>query len=86
MATRIVTATRDGTAIGIEFRHVPEMSILAELGFRSGDVLLEVNGLPIRSPDEGLYAYSALKSAKCFEVVFERDGTRMTKRYLVSDD
>ncbi|MFW5730644.1 MAG: PDZ domain-containing protein [Desulfonatronovibrionaceae bacterium] len=47
-------------ARGFQMNAVQPDSLLERLGFRSGDVLLRIDGLPVNSPEKLLKAYSRL--------------------------
>jgi hypothetical protein len=55
-------------------------SLLAQLGFKNGDVLKSVNGFDLTEPDKALEAYAKLRNAKTIEVELTRSGTPHTIR------
>lgn len=53
----------------------------AAMGFRNGDIVLEVNGIEVGDPDGALDAYSSIRTAKSGSVKVERDGAPVVLRY-----
>ena len=51
-------------------------SPLHRLGFQSGDVVNEINGIEMTSVDRPIQAYTTLVSERSFRVAFTRDGQR----------
>jgi hypothetical protein len=72
-STRFVHAVRDGRAIGIKLYG----RRLEWLGFRSGDLIVAINGYSITTPEEALSAYAAQRNETWFAVDIERDGFPM---------
>jgi general secretion pathway protein C len=54
-------------------------------GLQPGDVLHEVNGVPLNSVHDGLSAYQNLRNAKRVQVVITRNGRRETKIYEINN-
>jgi len=75
---RVVTVEpveRDGTFRGyriVEFSDVAREAVEPQL--RVGDVVTEVNGVPIERPDDYMAAWEKLKHRSVLEVEFRRDG------------
>jgi general secretion pathway protein C len=80
---RIVPQMRDGQGSGLLLAGVRSDSAFAALGLASGDVLVEVNGRAIATPDAALAAYAALKTADHFALVVERSGRRVRLDYVI---
>ncbi|MBU0673672.1 MAG: hypothetical protein KJ950_03415 [Proteobacteria bacterium] len=59
--------------------------LLTDLGLKPGDVLHEVNGIPLDSVYKGLSVYDKVKGASEVRVVVSRDGQRETRIYNISD-
>jgi S1-C subfamily serine protease len=71
---RIVPAMKNDELAGLKLFAIRPDSVWAALGFRNGDVLLDVNGHTLRSPDAALEAYAALKTADQLHFTLERQG------------
>lgn len=64
---RLVPNFRGGSVDGMKVFAIRPDSLWAAAGFLNGDALLTVNGLPLQSPEQGLAAVDALKSASRLE-------------------
>lgn len=53
------------------------------LGMKNKDIILEVNGKKLKTDAQLLAAYLALKNKTEFDVLFVRDGRRMTHHYRI---
>ena len=78
---RIVPAFRNGRAYGFKLYGVRDEYV--QLGLRNGDVVLQLNGIPLASPEYALGAYAALRDARRIELDLERDGRPIKKTYLL---
>ncbi len=58
-------------------------TLLGQLGLKNGDVLTEVNGMPLRSSADVMQAYKELKNAENIQVQFIRDGTEQTMDFNI---
>ncbi|MBX3129087.1 MAG: hypothetical protein KF718_20390 [Polyangiaceae bacterium] len=54
---------------------------LAALGLRSGDRLLDINGIPLVGPNDALRAYSEVRRAPRLSLGIERGGARVELLY-----
>jgi hypothetical protein len=68
-ASTTLARDEDGQPVGLALHGV---SRLARFGVRDGDVLVSANGMPLRTPDEGLRALGALEHAREVTVGFRR--------------
>ena len=75
---RAVPRRRDGRASGFELVGVRHGGLLGELGVRSGDVLVGVDGTPVRSANDTLKVYARLLESSHLSVELERNGRRRT--------
>jgi S1-C subfamily serine protease len=57
---------------------VKKGSIVDQLGFRVGDIILEVNGTRLDGLDKALSAYQASREASRVELTVLRDGKART--------
>lgn len=58
--------------------------LLRDMGLQPGDILHEVNGVPLNSIHDGLAAYQKLRSASEVRVVINRNGRRETRIYEIN--
>lgn len=65
-----------GVADGYRVVSVDRMGLFRAAGIAPGDVLIGVDGMPLRSPDDALDALSRLRRATRATFVFQRGATR----------
>lgn len=65
-------------ARGFQMNAVRADSLLDRLGFRSGDVLMRIDGLPVNSPQKLLKAYSRLSRSSLVTMDILRQGQNMS--------
>jgi hypothetical protein len=73
-STRVGTATRAGKTIGLTLEDVGPGTLLAHLGFRSGDIITKVAGATIGSSNDAQKALNALHGVQHVTVEFIRHG------------
>lgn len=76
---RVIPSIKDGETRGLKLYGIRPGSLPNLLGYKNGDLLLSVNGLPFTSPETALGAYSRLRTADTFSVEIERKGERLLK-------
>lgn len=74
-------AFEDGRPAGIQITSMPAGSIFGEIGIRRGDILVEVNGNRITTPQRSMELYEALQSESRVELVVMRRGRRRALTY-----
>jgi general secretion pathway protein C len=80
---RVVPQIRDGEPIGLKLFGIRPEGPFGAIGLRDGDLLLEVNGRSIASPDSALAAYASLRSANHVSLLLDRAGQRVRTDYVV---
>jgi len=58
-------------------------NLLRELGLQPGDVIHEINGVPLNSVHDGLAAYQQLRNTSEVKVVISRDNRREIRIYQI---
>jgi type II secretory pathway component PulC len=81
--TRIVPVLREGKARGFELVLNRPGSVFSLLGLRVHDVVKNINGYDISSPDNALAAYASLRDARELTVDIERGGKPVQLRYSI---
>jgi general secretion pathway protein C len=76
---RVVPQLRDGKPIGFRLHGI--RGPFAAIGLETGDVLLEVNGTRVETPDAALAAYATLRTASHVWLAIERNGQRTRMDY-----
>ncbi|WP_457643801.1 PDZ domain-containing protein [Persephonella sp.] len=69
---------KNGETIGFMFRYVRPNSLLYNLGLRSGDLIVSVNGRSIKTVEEAFKIYNILRNESRVEVVIKRRGKEKT--------
>ena len=64
----------EGRGPGLRVQGIHPDSIYRKCGFRNGDVWLEINGIPLSSPEEMLESYRTLVQAPTLDVSLVRGG------------
>ncbi len=72
-----------GVTQGFLVRSVRSKSLLAQLGIKRGDLIKEVNGVPLDSPEKALQVFQQLREAKKVSVNLLRKGKPLTYSYEV---
>ncbi|MDX9709095.1 MAG: type II secretion system protein GspC [Trichloromonas sp.] len=80
MEPRLVNGATDGFVIAM----VQPGSLLTQMGFRKGDVVLQVNGMPLDSPEKALQIFQQLREARSLRVHVERQGQPSVFEYEVN--
>lgn len=82
-SARFVPDQHDGKIVGIRVFGIRPGSLLGVLGFRNGDRIERVAGVPISSPDRALEAYVKIREADRVEVDVVRRGRPVRLTYVV---
>jgi general secretion pathway protein C len=80
MEPRLVNGATNGFAITM----LRPGSLLTRMGFKRGDVILEVNGVPLSSPEKALQIFQQLREARSLQVSLERRGQPTVLEYQVN--
>jgi general secretion pathway protein C len=68
---------------GFLIRMIQPGSLIAQLGLREGDILREVNGVSLNSPEKALQVFGQLRQARQISIGLERGGKTMTFAYEI---
>jgi general secretion pathway protein C len=79
MEPRIV----EGRTEGFVVRMIQPRSLLALLGIQRGDVLMQVNGVELDSPEKALQIFQQLREARSISIGLMREGERMNFDYQI---
>ncbi|WP_092349572.1 hypothetical protein [Desulfuromusa kysingii] len=77
MQPRITNGKTDGFIV----RRLKRTSILNKLGLKRGDVVLNINNIPLDGPESGLQIFQQLREARQISLAVERKGEAMTFSY-----
>ena len=68
---------------GFQIRMIQRGSLIEQIGLRKGDILREVNGVRLDSPEKALQIFGQLRQAKHISIGLERRGKAMTFAYEI---
>ena len=74
---------KDGKAAGFQIRKIKQGSIFKTMGFQDNDIIKSVNGQDIRSAQDIMNLYSALKDSNFFSIGIARNSQNKTLNYKV---
>jgi general secretion pathway protein C len=80
---RIVPSFKNGKANGFKLFSIRPNSLYAKIGIQNGDIVQQINGYEINSPDKALEIYSKLKDAQTITVDLLRRGKSRTMTYNI---
>ena len=80
---RVVPQARDGEPVGFRLFGIGREGPFAAIGLSDGDLLLEVNGRSIATPDAAMAAFAALRTASHVSLAIVREGRRVRIDYVV---
>ena len=78
---RIRPHFKDGKSDGLSVSRIKANSVFSKLGLKNGDIVQNINGKPINSPDDVLELYEKLKSGSRVSVEVTRKGELKTMNY-----
>src|SRR5690606_7923806 len=82
-SARIVPHEENGQVTGVKLYGIRRNSLLGKLGLQNGDLLRNINGYAMSSPDTALEAYARLRSADKLSVSVTRRGRDMNVGYSI---
>ena len=71
---RFMVATEDGKMIGYKVRPGRKRKLFDQVGLKSDDIVVSVNGIQVNEPQKVREVYQALKNATEADLVIMRDG------------
>jgi general secretion pathway protein C len=69
-----VLVKKNGKQIGYRLQPQDKGELLAELGIRPNDVIVQINGVRLNKPQNGISALRKLSTAKSLNIVVQRNG------------
>ena len=83
---RVVPHTEKGELKGFRFASIDKGSVFMELGFEKGDVIKEVAGEVVTTPEQALELFERLKGGSGFKMLVEKDGKDVELEYNVNEN
>ena len=80
---RVVPEMEEGRAVGLRLLEVRPRSVLAVLGFRSGDRIESINGFNVAIPERALEAFAVLRRASNLDIKIGRGSQTVNVAYNV---
>lgn len=74
----------DGKTDGFLVQRINPRSILARMGLRRGDVVIDVNSIKLDSPEKALQIFQQLREARRIDLAIERNGAPASFHYEVN--
>jgi general secretion pathway protein C len=75
--------TVNGKTDGFLVQRINPRSLLTKLGVQRGDVIMDVNGIKLDSPEKALQVFQQLREARQISVAVERNGQPMSFAYEI---
>lgn len=72
-----------GRTEGFVVRMIRPKSLLDTLGIQRGDILMQINGMPLDGPEKALQIFQQLREARQISIGLTRNGTPMNFEYQV---
>ena len=73
----------DNQTTGFEIKMIQPGSLIAQLGLKKGDILREINGVALDSPEKALQVFGQVRQATQISIGLERRGKAMTFAYEI---
>lgn len=70
---------------GFEFVQIEPKSVYETLGFKVGDILLEINGHAVESAIDASQMFVLMRDEKIFNVKFKRGGKTTARKYEITN-
>ena len=78
---RILPKWEDGEMRGVELAAIKSGSLLQEAGFQNGDIIIEMNGIPVDSPEQSAKLMREFTSAEGITATVNRQGRDITVEF-----
>ncbi len=72
-----VVVKKNGKQIGYRLKPQQQGELLAELGIQASDVIIQINGVKLDKPQNGISALRKLSTAKNLEIIVQRNGAEV---------
>ncbi len=79
----IVPVVKNDETVGYRFKYIKPGSILYKLGLRSGDMVVSINDMPVKTAEDAFKLYNMLRNESNIKVVVERNNQRKVLNYEI---
>ena len=83
---RVVPHRKNGEIVGFRFESIDKGSVFENLGFEVGDIIKEVDGEFVESPEQAFQLFESLKGSSGFKVLVEKEGQEVELDYNVNEN
>jgi type II secretion system protein C len=73
----------NGELKGFKLLEIDPNSVYEKFGFRNGDVVLQINGMPLSDAKATVRLLTSLKDAEEVDLIYQRDGIEQSMKVLV---
>jgi len=80
---RVEPVVAQGQTQGFVVKYIQPGTLLTEMGLKRGDVIKQVNGITLDSPEKGLQVFQQLRESKNMDLSIERNNSPMTFKYEI---
>jgi general secretion pathway protein C len=78
---RMIPQVKNGQTIGFKLVEMEKGSLTEQVGLRVGDLLVEINQVPLNSPEKALQIFQQIREANNISLGLVRNGKRETFEY-----
>jgi general secretion pathway protein C len=80
---RVEPVVKQGQTQGFVVKYIQPGTLLTEMGLKRGDVIKQVNGITLDSPEKGLQVFQQLRESKSMDLSIERNNSPKTFKYEI---
>jgi general secretion pathway protein C len=82
---RILPKWEDGEMLGVELAAIKNGSLLQDAGFQNGDIIVEMNGIAVDSPEQSAKILKEFTTARGIRATVNRRGRNVTVEFDVNE-
>lgn len=80
---RVEPVVVQGQTQGFMVKYIQPGTLLTDMGLKRGDVIKQVNGIALDSPEKGLQVFQQLRESKNMDLSIVRNNTPITFKYEI---
>ncbi len=77
---------QEGQTAGFVVANIAQESVVREMGLKSGDIVIRINGGEIKTPEDAMAFYESLQAGDTLSIDLMRRGRQQTIEYTVEDE
>lgn len=78
---RVIPSVKNGNTVGFKLVELKRGSLLEKIGLKVGDLLVEINGVQLNSPEKALQVFQQVRDANNISLGLVRNGQPRTFEY-----